>query len=519
MRFSEGRGRLERLGYGLCRLGAWLRRAEFLVFVPALTLASFWLGGEPVMILTALGLPMVFAMAGAFRETAAVGYGTAPAQGGFGMRLPFVAQLDELLARAGQGGRATGCLVIQFDDAARILTRHGRAAEAEILNRCCERIYGAMREGDLVARLEGGGLAVALAPMLRLDLEALVQVAARLQAALSPPISLDGMRLHVTASVGFCHGARAPHGTGASMLDAAQLAADEALRHGPGAIRAFAPDMARRHADRDSLRLDLERALDDHQIRPHFQPQIDTDTGAISGFEALARWHHPERGLIPPSDFLAVIDEAGLSGRLGESMLFHALSALVQWDRAGLAVPRVSVNFCSAELRNPKLADNLKWELDRFGITPDRLSVEILETVVAEEENDIILRNIRALAALGCGIDMDDFGTGSASIANIRRYSIRRIKIDRSFIARLDTDPEQRKLVSAILSMAERLGISTLAEGVETAGEYALLSQLGCGNVQGYHIARPMPLEETEDWVIHHRASQSRAPKISQRAR
>ncbi|MFN4171641.1 MAG: putative bifunctional diguanylate cyclase/phosphodiesterase [Pseudorhodobacter sp.] len=520
MRFSAPKAGLRGIGQVLYRVGAWLRRPEFLVFVPAMTLAAFWLGGEPVMILTALGLPMVFAMAGAFRESPAPGHPLMPAQGAFSMRPQLVAVLDDLLQRSKESGRGTGCLVIQFDDAAQLLDRHGRAAEAEILTRCTERICGALREGDFVARLEGGGVAVALTPMQRIDLEALVQVASRVQSALTAPISLDGMRVYVTASVGFCLGARAPLSTGASLLDAAQLAADEALRHGPGAIRAYAVDMARHRADRDSLRQDLERALDEHEIRPHFQPQIDTDTGAVSGFEALARWHHPERGLIPPSEFLTLIEEAGLSERLGEAMLFHALTALAHWDRAGLDVPRVAVNFSGAELRNPKLAESLKWELDRFGIAPERLSVEVLETVVAETENDIILRNIRALAALGCGIDMDDFGTGSASIANIRRYSIRRIKIDRSFIAHLDTDPEQRKLVSAILSMAEQLNIDTLAEGVETPGEYTLLSQLGCSHVQGYHIARPMALEETEDWVNHHRAALSRTPRIGhQRAR
>ena len=158
-----------------------------------------------------------------------------------------------------------------------------------------------------------------------------------------------------------------------------------------------------------------------------------------------------------------------------------------------MQVPTVSVNFSAAELRNPKLAEKLKWELDRFGLAPDRLTVEILETVVAETDNDVIVRNVAALAALGCGIDLDDFGTGHASITNIRRFALRRLKIDRSFVTRVDEDREQQKLVSAILSMAERLGLDTLAEGVETPGEHAMLSQLGCGHVQGFGIGRPMP--------------------------
>jgi EAL domain-containing protein (putative c-di-GMP-specific phosphodiesterase class I) len=233
----------------------------------------------------------------------------------------------------------------------------------------------------------------------------------------------------------------------------------------------------------------------------------------------LARWYHPERGLIPPADFLPMIEDAGLSERLGEVMLFNALTALARWDRAGLDVPTVAVNFSAAELRNPKLAEKLKWELDRFGLEPKRLCVEVLEHVVAETDNDVIVSNISALARMGCGIDLDDFGTGHASITSIRRFAVRRIKIDRSFVTKVDEDRDQQKMVSAILSMAERLGLHTLAEGVETPGEHAMLAQLGCGDVQGFGIARPMPVDETMDWIERHRARPSAAPRISHRAR
>ena len=217
-----------------------------------------------------------------------------------------------------------------------------------------------MRSGDLVARLEGGGLGIALAPVRRLDLETVVQLASRLQAAIAVPVSLNAQRIYVSASVGFCLAQRAPAPRGMALLDAAQVAADEAARHGPGAIRAYAPEMARHRADRDALREELELALDEGQIRAHFQPQISTDTGAITGFEALARWYHPERGLIPPADFLPMLEDAGLSERLGEVMLFNAMTALGRWDKAGLEVPTVAVNFSAAELRNPKLAEKLK---------------------------------------------------------------------------------------------------------------------------------------------------------------
>ncbi|MDZ4309272.1 MAG: bifunctional diguanylate cyclase/phosphodiesterase [Cypionkella sp.] len=509
---------LTALSTGFFRIGALLRRPETFVFLPALTLAAFWLGGERDLILMALGAPLLFAISGAVQPLE----GT-PDQPqvleGLSLRAQIVGTLDNTLRESHISGRTTACLVLQFDLAERIVEQHGRTAQTEVLARSAERICASLRSGDVVARLEGGGFAVALAPVRRLDLETVVQVAARLQSALSAPISLNATRIYTTCSIGFCLGTRAPEATGASLLNAAQIAADDALRHGPGAIRSYSADMAATRADRDALREELEIALDEGQIRPHFQPQISTHTGAITGFEALARWYHPDKGLIPPAEFLPMIEDAGLSERLGEVILYHALSALARWDRAGLNVPTVAVNFSSPELRNPRLAEKLKWELDRFDLQPNRLTIEVLENVVAQTDNDIIVSNIAALAALGCGIDLDDFGTGHASITSIRRFAVRRIKIDRSFVTRLDEDREQQKMVAAILSMAERLGLETLAEGVETPGEHAMLSQLGCGDVQGFGIARPMPVDETMEWIARHRAKVGAIPRIGSRAR
>lgn len=504
---------------GLHWLGGQFRRPELMVFVPAVTLAAFWLGGERMLILVALGTPLVFAIAGAFRFAAGTQMLLPDALNGLALRPQIIVMMDKILRDAPVTGTTTACAVIQFDDMDDLVDRHGRAAQTEILTRCAERLCSALRTGDIVARLEGGGFAVALGPVRRLDLETAVQLCARLQSALTAPISLNGARVYVTASIGFCLGERSPALSGAALLDAAQVAADDALRNGPGAIRAYAPDMTRTRADRDALREELEAALDEGQIRAHFQPQISTDTGAISGFEALARWHHPTRGLIPPADFLPAIEDCGLSSRLGEVMVYNALTALARWDKAGFKVPTVAVNFSKSELRSPGLASKLKWELDRFNLSSDRLTIEILETVVAETDNDVIVSNIAAIAQMGCGVDLDDFGTGHASITSIRRFSVRRIKIDRSFVTRVDEDRDQQKIVSAVLSMAERLGMETLAEGVETPGEHAMLAQLGCGHVQGFGIARPMPAEETADWITRHLARQSGTPRIGNRAR
>ena len=498
---------------------AQLRRPEWMVFLPAVTLAAFWLGGERALIFIALGAPLVLSVAGAFRIAKPAIAALPDSLVGLALRPQIVAQMDDILRDIPVSGCNTACLVVQFDDAGLLVDRYGRAAQTEVLARCAERLCAALRVGDTVARLEGGGFAVVLTPVRRLDLETVVQLAARLQSAMAPPISLNAARLYVTCSIGFCLGARVAEPTGRALLDAAQVAADDAIRNGPGAIRAYAPDMARTRADRDALREELEKALDEGQIRAHFQPQISTDTGEITGFEALARWYHAERGLIAPAEFLPAIEASGLSERLAEVMLYNALSALTRWDKAGFSIPTVAVNFSKAELRSPRLADKLKWELDRFDLAPPRLTIEILETVVAESDNDVVVSNIAALAKLGCGIDLDDFGTGHASITSIRRFDVRRIKIDRSFVTRVDEDREQQKVVSAILSMAEQLGMATLAEGVETPGEHAMLCQLGCGDVQGFGIARPMPVEETMNWIARHLARKEGTPRIGHRAR
>lgn len=194
--------------------------------------------------------------------------------------------------------------------------------------------------------------------------------------------------------------------------------------------------------------------------------------------------------------------------------MYHSFAALKAWDGAGVDVPQVGVNFAGSELNNPKLIDKIQWELDRFELTPNRLAVEVLETVVATAPDDMITRNINALGELGCRIDLDDFGTGHASIASIRRFSVSRIKIDRSFVMKADRDPEQQRMISAILTMAERLDVETLAEGVETVGEHVLLAQLGCNHVQGFGIARPMPFEKTLDWIDRHNTKLEDVPHI-----
>lgn len=500
------------LGAQVRRALAWTRREESLVLLPAITLAGFWGGGERLLLLLALGLPLVFVIAGSAGRAApaAEGEEASPVA-------RAIATIDRRLAQAAGSGQATACLVARFDQTEAILDRHGRAAQDEVLARATDRLSGALRAGDAVIALPDRAVAVVLAPVRRLDIEMLVQMAARLQEAVAEPVALGGAQVCLSCSVGFCIDARSPARAGRSLLDAAQAAADEASRHGPGAIRAFTEDMAQRRAERDALRDAVEAALDRGEIRPHFQPQVSTDTGEVSGVEALARWHHTERGCLLPADFLPAVEAGDLGERLGEAILYHALAALKHWDGQGLHVPSVAVNFSAGELRNPRLPDRIRWELDRFELAPGRLTVEILESVLARTDNDVIVSVVGRLAGMGCGIDLDDFGTGHTSITTIRRFSVRRLKIDRSFVTAVDSSREQQRLVAAIVSMAGPLGLETLAEGVETAAEHAMLAQLGCSHVQGYGPGRPMPVEAATEWLRARRDRSATLPRIGAR--
>jgi diguanylate cyclase len=482
---------------------------HILALLPMLTIVAYWAGGEMALAGLAVALPIaVLALKARAR----------PAPQG-SMSDGVIATLDATLAEVRAKGGATGCFVIQFDDAALLCDRLGRARQSEVLSACIARLRGALRPGDILFPLEDGSLAVALAASPRLDLEIMVRIAARLQLVAQQHVTLATGPVQVTCSVGFCFAQQLVQPSGRALLDAAQVAGDEAATCRPGAIRGFSADLARARSDRDTLRASFSGAVDRGEIRAWFQPQVSTDSGDVTGVEALVRWHHPDRGCLAPGAFLPALEGSDLMELLGQTMLTQSLAALAEFDQRGLRIPTVAVNFSAQELRDPQLPERLGWVLDRFGLAPSRLTVEVLESVVAGDGEDIIASNIGRIAALGCAVDLDDFGTGHASITAIRRFALNRLKIDRSFIRDVDQNRDQQNLVTAILSLAERLGLETLAEGVETPGEHALLAQLGCGHVQGYVIAKPMQVEDLSTWLVTYQENRAKALRIGVRAR
>lgn len=419
----------------------------------------------------------------------------------------LIESLDRELAN-GPGYQKTACIAISIDGFDQLARDWDQSACDLAAAQTAQRLGSILRSGDDLARLSKHKFGVILSSIRAPETSAVLTLCERLEEIASNPIQVDSGILNLSISCGFCIDARAPERTGIAMLHAAKAALQEAEQNAPRAIRGFS---VKTQAPIISTQTDeVLDALREGQIRPWFQPQISTDTGEITGMEALARWEHPEKGTLPPTSFLPVLEASHHLEELGENILNHALRALVEWDKANAHVPSIAVNFATQELRNPSLVERIKWDVDRFELDPTRLTVEILETVISEHDDDIITRNIRALGSQGFRIDLDDFGTGHASLSNIRRFAVDRIKIDRSFVANVDSDPEQQRMIAAIVGLGERLEIETLAEGVENIGEQSILSQLGCTHLQGFAIARPMPFDKTVDWILQHQNSLSR---------
>ncbi|MBP0482306.1 putative bifunctional diguanylate cyclase/phosphodiesterase [Sagittula salina] len=493
---------------GLGRIRAVLRRGiqgpQALAFLPAVVLAAFWMGGEPLLILTALSTPFIYLY---FSGTPSFDSDT-----GAQARQQDLADIgtarelaQQALDRARVANLTTACIMVEVDGLDEGAQPTGEELADGLRDLSLSRLRNTLRRDDIALRLGDRRFLILLGPSLRLDLESLLQLCTRLQNVLEEPAPIENSTKYLSACLGFCGSKRlSESASGYQLIEAAQVALAEAVINGPSAIRAWSEHMRMAHSEQRNLRGEIDRALASGQIQPWFQPQVCTSTGRISGVEALARWIHPSRGIVPPAQFLRVLEESGRMERLSEVILQHSLTALRSWDAAGLDIPRVSVNFSDPELRDPRLVERIQWELDRFGLTPQRLGIEVLETVIAESPEGVVARNIVDLGKIGCHIDLDDFGTGHASITSLRRFKVHRLKIDRSFVTRIDRDEEQHRMLAAVLGMADRLGLETLAEGVESVGEHALLAQLGCDHVQGFGIARPMPPDQLVDWARQH---------------
>ena len=493
-----------------------------IIMTPAVTLLAYWLAGEAALVTVALALPLLAALQMLFPGLRLIGNMQA---GHSDILAPaaFNALVSLQMDKARVAGQKSAVFFLQIDDFADLTQQYGQSAMDSVKRQVSQRLRTMLRGEDAVGEVRDAVFGICLFPQPMIDLETCLQLAGRINAALNEPYAVDGTKFYLTVSMGFCQLGREvssqEDGDRDPVSICAETALSTALSAAPSAIRAFAPEKRLKSKLKGSGTLDAISALENGEIVPWFQPQISTDTGRITGFEALARWVHPVRGPVSPAEFIPQLEDAGHMARLSEVIIYHALTAIKAWDQAEAGIHQVGVNFSSAELNDPKLIEKIAWELDRFDLDPSRLVVEVLETVVTKGPDDVIIRNIKGLNELGCRIDLDDFGTGHASLSSIRRFGVGRIKIDRSFVMKADRDVEQQRMIRAILTMAEKLDIETLAEGVETVGEHSLLAQLGCTYVQGFGIGRPMPFDQTLTWIRDHNSKLQEPPKIGRATR
>jgi PAS domain S-box-containing protein/diguanylate cyclase (GGDEF)-like protein len=398
-------------------------------------------------------------------------------------------RLRRMKAQAQAGRRVLGFMLVRFGRMALIREALGQGAEQALLQEAAARLREVGSQ-DVVASFSEGTFALAL---LRADADELAACARRVLAALGVPYTYQHDEFHLDPSIGI-----AIYPNDGVAYDTLARGAETALRQaaeGAGQRYAFyRPELNREANDRFKLENALRRALERHELELHYQPQYDIDGSAIVGAEALLRWRHPERGFVPPNEFIPVAEETGLIVEIGEWVLHQACCQLESWRRAGLPVVPVAVNL-SAHQFTERIVGTVRRVLDDCGLEPGLLELELTESASMADANKSVAL-LAQLKAMGIRLAIDDFGTGYSNLNYLKRFPVDRLKLDRSFVHDLETDPDDLAIARAVIAMAHGLRLSVVAEGVETAGQLGLLADLGCDMVQGWLFSRAVPAEE-----------------------
>ena len=399
------------------------------------------------------------------------------------------------------GGRVAVC-ALDLDDFKAVNLRYGRRAGDQVLIEAAKRLAASVRCGDTVARLESDEFAVVLSGLA--SDEDCQSGADRLRRAASAPYPLeDGTEIAIAASVGAALFPSDPSDPD-TLVRHADRAVCAAKQSGGGQCQLYDDQLARRAAARDEAVQRLAQALELGQFRLHYQPQVDCRSGRCVGAEALIRWRHPTLGLLPPAEFLPLIEESELAPRVGAWVIDEALRQIAAWRRDGLDLT-VSVNAFARQLLDPGFVASVAAALARRPEAGrDRLHIEIVETA-ALNDLEAARETIDACRELGVAFSLDDFGTGYSTLAHIRHLPVTEIKIDRSFVSHMLEREDDRAIVEAVIRLAGAFGRTVVAEGVETPAHIARLIELGCDVMQGYALARPMPAEDLPRWVSEFR--------------
>jgi len=426
-------------------------------------------------------------------------------------RVQFREQVARALRRAERGG--AGRVAVMFLDLDRfkhINDSLGHPVGDELLKEVARRLAACLRVGDEVgrgshstARLGGDEFTVLLTGMR--SAEDAARVAARIVEALARPYAIQGHELFISASVGI-----AVHPDDGTDVDTLLKNADVALYYakdlGRNNYQFYSSELNARALDRLNLERDLHRALERGELALHYQPQIDFATGAITGVEALLRWNHPQRGLVPNAHFIPIAEQTGLIVPIGDWVLSEACRQTQAWSAAGLDPFEIWVNVSGVQFRDRRLIAAVRNALEASGLAPARLVLEATETIMVDDRI-ATLAVLRELKALGVSIAIDDFGTGYSSLAYLKRFPLDTLKIDRSFVQDLGVEEDDAAIVAAMIAMARSIDLDVIAEGVETPQQAQRLREMGCSRMQGYCFGRPMPAEEVAGFIAAHLAA------------
>lgn len=409
----------------------------------------------------------------------------------------FLEQLERIAGTALRSGQVVGVVFVDVDRFKAINDTLGHAAGDQLLITVAQRIQENLRSDDFVARMSGDEFAVIL-PNLRNE-ETAEQVVQKLVKVLGAPIQMESRSVYVTASLGL---SLYPwNGMDASTLlrhaDVAMYAAKQAGRN---TYKLYRPEMTSDSLERFELEADLWRAIENGEFELHYQPQLDLQKRQITGVEALIRWRHPSKGLIPPGKFIPIAEENGMIIRLGAWVLREACRQNKAWQQQGLKPLKVAVNVSSLQFGQADLVETVSDALAGSGLGVQWLELELTESLVMKDvESSAHMMGL--LREIGVSIAVDDFGTGYSSLAYLQRLPIDALKIDRSFVNQMDSGEGGLALIRAIVALSHGLGIAVVAEGVETEGQSNHLRELGCDSAQGYLFARPAPASEVEKYL------------------
>ena len=396
---------------------------------------------------------------------------------------------------------ALALLLLDLDDFKNINDSYGHQSGDRLLCTVANRLRSVLGNEGLACRMGGDEFLVIVEGEAALD--GLPDIAERILRRMSAKVPLGGASTLVRASIGIACFPKDSSDT-EYLLTAADLALYAAKKAGKGTYQFFNEEMQHEFVEAKKLEHDIDEALISQQFKPVFQPQVDISTGAIVGVEVLVRWHHPTRGVLLPRDFLDAAANLGRMPEITRIVLDQAFAAASNWQKAGVKFGRIAVNFSQHDLMWNGFLNNLISMAEEHGLASECIAVEVVESVAIKNDSEQAARTLYDLRKKGFQIEIDDFGTGFASLSHLNRNLFDRVKIDRQFVADIDTNERRRIIVDSIIRLAGALHLKVVAEGLERQQEIDTLKELGCNECQGNAIAPPMPEPVAREWLITH---------------